>query len=51
MMWNDKNVAGITVWGYVTGATWRPNTGLMSSGGQLRPALTWLQDFLATQSK
>ena len=47
MMWNDKNVAGITVWGYVTGATWRPNTGLMTSGGQLRPALTWLQDFLA----
>jgi hypothetical protein len=29
---------------YIVGATWRSNTGLMSSSGQYRPALTWLED-------
>ena len=46
LFWNDDKVAGITLWGYVTGATWKPNTGLMSESGTARPALTWLVDFL-----
>jgi endo-1,4-beta-xylanase len=46
MFWNNPNVKGITLWGYVSGATWLPNTGLMSSGGQQRPAMVWLMDFL-----
>lgn len=46
MFWNDDNVKGVTLWGYVSGATWRPNTGLMSASGSERPALTWLKDFL-----
>ena len=46
MFWNNTNVKGITLWGYVTGATWLPNTGLMSSSGQQRPAMVWLMDFL-----
>jgi endo-1,4-beta-xylanase len=48
MFWNDDNVKGITIWGYVVGATWRPNTGLMSASGSKRPALTWLESFLAS---
>lgn len=46
MFWNNPNVKGITLWGYVTGATWLPNTGLMSSSGQRRPSMVWLMDFL-----
>jgi endo-1,4-beta-xylanase len=46
MFWNDKNVAGITIWGYITGATWETNSGLMSSSGTMRPAMTWLMGFL-----
>jgi endo-1,4-beta-xylanase len=46
MFWNDTNVKGITLWGYIEGATWEANTGLMSSTGTMRPALTWLVSFL-----
>lgn len=45
-LWANNNVKGFTYWGYVVGATWRPNTGLMQSSGAKRPALTWLMDFL-----
>jgi endo-1,4-beta-xylanase len=46
MFWDDPNVKGVTIWGYVTGATWRANTGIMSSDGTMRPAMSWLMDFL-----
>lgn len=46
MFWDHPQVKGITYWGYVSGATWKPNTGLMSSSGAPRPALTWLMDKL-----
>lgn len=46
MFWSDDHIAGVTLWGYVVGATWRPNTGLMTSGGMERPALEWLREFL-----
>jgi endo-1,4-beta-xylanase len=44
--WSDPNVPGITYWGYIAGATWRANTELITSAGTLRPAMTWLMDFL-----
>ena len=46
LFWNDDKVHGITLWGYVVGATWKPNTGLMSDTGAARPALSWLVDYL-----
>jgi endo-1,4-beta-xylanase len=46
MFWDSPNVKGVTVWGYITGMTWRNNTGIMSSEGTMRPAMTWLMDFL-----
>ena len=46
MFWNDKNVAGITLWGYIVGSTWVANSGLISSSGTMRPAMTWLMSFL-----
>ena len=48
MFWNDPNVKGITLWGYIVGATWQTNTGLMTSTGTMRPAMTWLVNFLKT---
>ncbi len=48
MFWNDANVKGITFWGYIEGATWETNTGLMTSSGTMRPAMTWLVSFLQT---
>ena len=46
MFWNDENVKGITVWGYIVGQTWESNSGLMTSDGKMRPAMTWLMQFL-----
>ena len=46
MFWNDANVKGITIWGYIVGSTWVTNSGLMTSSGTMRPAMTWLMGFL-----
>jgi endo-1,4-beta-xylanase len=46
MFWNDEHVHGITLWGYVVGATWKTNTGLLTSTGMKRPALTWLMTYI-----
>jgi endo-1,4-beta-xylanase len=46
MFWNDANVQGITIWGYVVGATWVASSGLSRADGTLRPAMTWLTRFL-----
>jgi endo-1,4-beta-xylanase len=47
MFWNHPSVAGITLWGYIVGQTWEPNTGLQQANGTMRPAMTWLMSFLA----
>ena len=31
MFWNDPNVKGVTIWGYIVGSTWETNSGLMTS--------------------
>jgi endo-1,4-beta-xylanase len=38
---NTESVKGITVWGWINGATWVSNTGLVN-GTTPRPAMTWL---------
>jgi GH35 family endo-1,4-beta-xylanase len=45
--WNHPAVAGITLWGYVEGATWSENTGILNSNGTERSAMTWLKSYLA----
>jgi len=45
--WNHNSVKGITLWGYIVGQTWRDGTGLISSGGVERPALTWMKGFVS----
>jgi GH35 family endo-1,4-beta-xylanase len=46
IFYNHPDVAGITLWGYVVGATWRDGTGLITSNGQQRPAMQWLMEYL-----
>lgn len=57
--WEHPHVAGITLWGYIQGATWRPgngqtgpggtDTGIMYENGQDRPAMAWLREYMASQ--
>jgi len=47
--WEHPSVAGITIWGYINGQTWRGGTGIMSSSGTPKQALTWLQDYVGGQ--
>jgi endo-1,4-beta-xylanase len=49
MFWNDPNVKGVTLWGYIVGSTWETNSGLMQGDGTMRPAMSWLMNFLAQQ--
>ena len=44
--WESEQVAGITLWGYVYGATWTTNgnSGIITNGSD-RPAMTWLKDY------
>ncbi|WP_437774774.1 endo-1,4-beta-xylanase [Sorangium sp. So ce1097] len=46
MFWNHPAVPGITLWGYIVGTTWRDNTGIQHSNGNMRPAMQWLMEFL-----
>lgn len=47
MFWDHPAVHGITHWGYVKGEMWRTNAWLEDTSGKPRPAMTWLQDFIA----
>ena len=44
----NEHVAGITIWGYVNGATWSSNTGIINEDGTERAAMTWLKEYLST---
>ena len=43
----NEHIAGITLWGYIYGATWTTNgnSGIIKNG-QDRPAMTWLKSYL-----
>jgi endo-1,4-beta-xylanase len=46
MFWEHADVKGVTIWGYIVGATWRANTGLVTDEGVMRPAMSWLLGYL-----
>ncbi|MBR2197598.1 MAG: carbohydrate-binding protein, partial [Fibrobacter sp.] len=46
-MWETEWIGGITIWGYINGATWAANTGIMESNGSKRAAMVWLEDYFA----
>jgi len=41
VFWQDPAVHGVTLWGWITGATWISNAGLVN-GTAPRPAMNWL---------
>lgn len=47
LFWNHPKIVGVTYWGYIVGKTWRNSTGLMTTEGVERPALTWLKNYVA----
>lgn len=47
LFYNYPHIKGITIWGYVQGSTWIPNSGLIHPDGRRRPAMNWLRDYLA----
>lgn len=48
-MWERPYCAGVTLWGYIYGATWTTdgNSGIIRNG-QDRPAMTWLREYMAS---
>ena len=49
LMWEADYCAGVTLWGYVLGATWVTNSGLYRNGVE-RPAMTWLREYMQTDA-
>jgi GH35 family endo-1,4-beta-xylanase len=57
--WEHPHVAGITLWGYIQGTTWRngngtagasgTDSGIMYANGTPRPAMAWLINYMAGQ--
>lgn len=47
LMWEADYCAGVTIWGYVYGATWVDHSGLYKNGSE-RPAMTWLKSYMGT---
>ena len=48
-MWEAPYCAGVTLWGYVLGATWVDNSGLYRNGTE-RPAMTWIKEYMQTDA-
>lgn len=47
IMWEHNSVKGITLWGYIEGQTWRSGTGIITSTGVEKQAMTWLKGYLS----
>jgi GH35 family endo-1,4-beta-xylanase len=48
-MWELPYCAGVTLWGYVHGATWVDNSGLYKNGEE-RAAMTWIKEYMQTDA-
>lgn len=46
VFWNNSNVHGITLWGYIQGEIWQTEAWLVSSSGVERPAMQWLVNYI-----
>ena len=42
----NEHIAGITIWGYIYGATWNDGTSGIIKDNKDRPAMTWLKEYL-----
>ena len=50
VLWEHESVAGVTLWGYVSGATWKTGTGIVESNGTERKAMKWLRSYMASEA-
>jgi endo-1,4-beta-xylanase len=48
IFWNNPDVKGITLWGYVQGIIWRKDAYLVRKNGTERPALKWLTKYVSS---
>ncbi|PYG90316.1 endo-1,4-beta-xylanase [Ruminiclostridium sufflavum DSM 19573] len=48
VFWENPNVKGVTLWGYVEGKTWRSGTGILNSNNTERAAMKWLKEYMST---
>jgi endo-1,4-beta-xylanase len=48
VMWENANVKGITIWGYIEGQTWQSGTGLLNADGTEKSAMKWLKQYMGT---
>ena len=49
LFWEAEYCAGVTLWGWFLGETWRDNTGLIRNGEE-RAALKWLREYMQTDA-
>lgn len=49
LMWEADYCAGVTIWGYIHGATWVDNSGIIK-GSKDRPAMTWLREYMQSDA-
>ncbi len=49
VMWEAPYCAGVTLWGYIHGATWVDNSGLYRNSAE-RPAMTWIKEYMQTDA-
>ncbi len=47
--WEAPYCAGVTLWGYVLGATWVGNSGLYRDGAE-RQAMTWIKEYMESDA-
>ena len=48
VLWEHPGVHGVTLWGYQQNRIWRKNAYLIRADGSVRPALTWLINYVET---
>jgi endo-1,4-beta-xylanase len=51
ILWEHPGVAGITFRGYAEGKRWKQRCHLVRSYGTWRPAMIWLAEYLAKNSR
>ncbi len=49
LMWEADYCAGVTIWGFIHGATWVDNSGIIKNGKD-RPAMTWLREYMQSDA-
>ena len=50
VLWEHESVTGVTLWGYITGTTWKTGAGIVEQNGQERKAMVWLKDYMASDA-